>query len=291
MPKPSTRNDSTSEAPKVVSADVIEGMVNDACQKAMEVLKAELTNMFSGIVSRMQSIEQRMDITEKKTTDHNVVSLNDLNGLNDLSSRVMEVQCSVDRLEALGTNGNVGGCVQDCMQEIEAIRAESRAAICAANEVEQYSCRNNIRIRGLTLAEGEDNRSTVVSFLNEKLNVGIFVEDIEAAHTLPRANQVDTADLSTTHATSSGTQQQRGPPMIIVRFRKNEVRDNVLRKRRVLKQTRFSMVKDLTTLNSKTLSRASRDPAVAAAWSWNGKINILKKSGGKMTLKPFQMIC
>lgn len=74
-----------------------------------------------------------------------------------------------------------------------------------------------------------------------------------------------------------------------MRFRKKEVRDNVQRKRRVLKQ--FSMVEDLTAFNSKTLTRASKKPAVAAAWSWNGKINILKKSGDRMTLKPFQLIC
>jgi len=46
MPKPSTRNDSTSEAGSVASAE-IEGLVQNACQKAVEVLKAELINMFS----------------------------------------------------------------------------------------------------------------------------------------------------------------------------------------------------------------------------------------------------
>ena len=43
-----------------------------ACQKAVEVLKAELINMFSDITSRMQSIEQHMDISEKKIADHNL---------------------------------------------------------------------------------------------------------------------------------------------------------------------------------------------------------------------------
>jgi len=77
--------------------------------------------------------------------------------------------------------------------------------------------------------------------------------------------------------------------MTIVRFHKKEVRGHVLRKRRVLKQTQFSMAEDPTALNSKTLTRVNKDPAVA--WSWNGKINILKKSGDRMTLKPFQLVC
>ena len=45
--------------------------------------------------------------------------------LNDLSSRVLDVQCSVDRL-GLGTCGDVGECAEDCVKELEAIRAESR---------------------------------------------------------------------------------------------------------------------------------------------------------------------
>jgi len=55
-----------------------------------------------------------MDISEKKIADHNVA-------LNDLSSRVLEVQCSVDRLEGLGTSGDVVERAQDCVKELEAI--------------------------------------------------------------------------------------------------------------------------------------------------------------------------
>jgi len=36
--------------------------------------------------------------------------------LNDLSSRVLDVQCSVDRL-GLGTCGDVGECAEDCVKE------------------------------------------------------------------------------------------------------------------------------------------------------------------------------
>jgi len=65
------------------------------------------------------------------------------------------------------------------------------------SRAEQYSGRNNIRIRGLTLEVGEDCGTTVFSFVNEKLNVGIFAVDIEAAHTLPiGADHIDIADLS-----------------------------------------------------------------------------------------------
>ena len=44
-------------------------------------------------------------------------------------------------------------------KELERVRAEVRAAICAANDVEQYGRRNNIRIRGLIVDEGNDCRA------------------------------------------------------------------------------------------------------------------------------------
>lgn len=52
MPKPPTRSDSTgtdttSEAMVGVTTAEIDSLVKGACQKAMEVLKTELLNMFS----------------------------------------------------------------------------------------------------------------------------------------------------------------------------------------------------------------------------------------------------
>ena len=62
MPKPPTRSDSTStntssEAMVGVTTAEIESLVKGACQKAMEVLKTELLNMFSDINTRLQTID------------------------------------------------------------------------------------------------------------------------------------------------------------------------------------------------------------------------------------------
>ena len=47
---------------------------------------------------------------------------------NDFSSRLVEVQCTMDGVAADGAEGN---CVQE-VKEIERVGAEARAAICAA---------------------------------------------------------------------------------------------------------------------------------------------------------------
>jgi len=43
-------------------------------------------------------------------------------------------------------------------------------------------------------------------------------------------------------------------------------------------------------LNSKTLTRVSKDPTVVTAWSWNGKIHAMTKSGDKVTVRPFKSL-
>jgi hypothetical protein len=157
--------------------------------------------------------------------------------------------------------------------------------MCTANDAEQYGRRNNIRIRGIEMIEGQTCQTVVKNFLSDKLEQVIEEDDIDIAHVLPTRSQPDTSQPS-----QSGTGSTTPPPLVIVRFRRREVRDSVLRKRRLLKGTRFTIMEDLTALNSKTLSRVSKDPAVATAWTWNGKILAMLKTGEKITVRPFQSL-
>jgi len=288
MPKPPTRSDSTStdtssEAMVGVTTAEIESLVKGACQKAMEVLKTELLNMFSDINTRLQTIEQRLLTMEQKVGDHD-------SALNDVSGRTWNIQRTVDDLA--GNCDDTHAQIKESMQQLEVIRSEARNAICMANDVEQYGRRNNIRIRGLKLRQGEECQIAVAMFLNEKLQVNISCEDIDAAHIIPTRsdNSAESLPTSSASASSSTQSRQRALPAVIVRFKKRDVRDSVLRKRRLLKNSSVSIVEDLTTLNSQTINHVSKDPKVETAWTWNGKIYVLTKSGDKLSVRPFQII-
>lgn len=265
-------SDSTTEAAGGVSGGVsaaeIESMIEAACEKAVCVLKEELLKLFEDVTSRLKSVEDRLAIVEQKTSDHAAA-------LDDLAERITELGNAVDS----GT-GVKPGDLQEATKEIEGVRREAREAMCAANDVEQYGRRNNIRIRGLSLDEGVSCRTAVKNFVGTKLQTEITEEDIEIAHILP----------SQPSDTTAATSRRDGPPPIIVKFRSREVRDAVLKKRRALKGTRYTVVEDLTALNSKTLTRVSRDPNVASAWTWNGKVIALLKTGDKITVRPFQSL-
>jgi len=234
------------------------------------------------ITSRLVSAEQRLENLELKTNDQD-------SALIDLSHRVMGMQSTLD--DSAAAVGDAPGRAEAYVKEIESVKAEAGSAICAANDVEQYGRRNNIRIRGLAI--DNDCRATVVSFIQNKLQMNINSEDIEFAHVLPSRSEhsenVNSSQSSAVRSSPSGS-SQRGPPVVIVRFLKRDIRDTILRQRRLLKQSRYAIVEDLTSLNLKTLTRVSKDPNVAASWTWNGKVHVMTKSGEKLTVRPFQAL-
>ena len=254
---PLTRNakDSVSDdghAGGVASTD-IEAIVQKAIEAAVDVLKEEFAKLFEDFNTKLSAFEQRLDNIDSDidTLKNNCVSSTD---------------------------------VTDLSREIEVVRAESRSFMCAANDAEQFSRRNNLRVLGLTLNPTDDGRSVVTSFLRDKFGLhDVSPNDIEAAHPVPvRQRNADSASAS--HSTSSDP--------VIVRFRSRELRDKVIRMRRKLKGSRFAIAEDLTALNMQTLNRLRNNPDVVKSWSWNGKLFAVTRSGpgSKVQVKPFQSL-
>jgi len=93
---------------------------------------------------------------------------------------------------------------------------------------------------------------------------------------------------SSTELTAATRQQQE--PTVIVRFWRREQRDDILRNRRLLKGTPFTISEDLTSLNLKTLNRLRNNQQVEKTWSWNGRLYALLTTGRRILVKPFQTI-
>jgi UDP:flavonoid glycosyltransferase YjiC (YdhE family) len=164
-----------------------------------------------------------------------------------------------------------------------------------ANENEQYSRRNNLRVWGLQLGSGEDAATAVVRLANNLIvkdkNGGRLVvreEDLEVAHTLraplPRPPPASPA-ASASEDQPAKTTTTPPPNPIIARFVNRSVRDAIIAARRQLKETGISISEDLTPKNAKLLTSLKKSVKVQEAWSWNGKINyILKADPRKKTL-------
>lgn len=255
MPKPATRSESVSDSAEglggVTAATDIADMVNDACQKAVDVLRSELLKMFSDIISRVETVERHLESMQQRLVT----------------------------LEGNGTGTGMDSTqpqlVNELSMELEAVRAETRETLLVSNDNEQYSRRNNVRLCGLKPEASEDCRAAAVRFIKNTLHVPSVSEaDIDVAHMTAGSVQ------------STASQQKR--PTMLVRFCRRDARDLVIRSRRILKGTHFAVTEDLTMLNVKTMNRLRNHEQVRSTWSWNGKIFAILSNGKKALVRPFQ---
>lgn len=133
------------------------------------------------------------------------------------------------------------------------------------NDLEQYSRRSHLRVRGWKVRSGETDKCAVVRLLREKLSMkDIAVTDLDAAHPLPHSNK-------------------NTPPPLIVRFHRRDHRDAALIARKKLKGSGITITEDLTRKNQELLRKLNESPDFTAAWSWMGKILAVRKGESKPT--------
>ena len=159
-----------------------------------------------------------------------------------------------------------------------------------ANDNEQYTRRNNLRFRGVSVAAWESVPRAIIRVVNNMLNVGvdengqrpILTEaDIEAAHYVrpkqppnsvhrPTAAAAPSSHPST--ADEPNSSQPSSTPSIIVRFLNRSWRDRIIKARKQLKNKRLVISEDLSPANHKLLNQLKSIESVDNAWSWNGKL-------------------
>lgn len=128
----------------------------------------------------------------------------------------------------------------------------------SANDIEQYSRRNNLKISGLDdpnpAESAVETRTKVIQFMREKKLCNLTTADIDIAHRLPN------------HAGRARD--------IIVKFVSRYTRDEILRNRKLLKGSRIFINEDLTRLNSSVFMcvKKKMPDEVSQVWTRNGTI-------------------
>jgi len=248
-----------------ISVSDIEGIVGKAVAAATEVLREEFMKHFNELSKRVKEVEDCLNDVTTKLFKHDLESLDRrLKVLEDRSDPDSEYETAVS--------------TEELRRDISEVRAW-------ANDNEQYARRQNIRINGLSVGEG-DCRQEVANFCQTRLKISnIGLQDIDVAHPVKtRSTQPNSAS-----GTDGDGQVQRANS-ILVRFHQRLHRDLVIKQRRLLKGSRTYISEDLTSLNVQTLNRARNSPLVSKTWSWNGRIFALLNSGKKIIVKPFTAI-
>jgi hypothetical protein len=248
----------------------IKAIVLKAVEAAVQVVRSEFAKLFAYISQRIRRCEERLSVLEPVYSSVDLLQL--------------EERLVVLKNFRPGSGNELKPIVGARDNSLESIRRESREALVIANYNEQYSSRNNIRIESLSVQPYGDCRQVVVDFCRNKLQMPDFENGhIKAAHKVSGSSSDEAA---TTDMTS--TPAPKTEPIILVRFRRREIPDLVVRQHRKLKGTGLSIVKNSTTLNVKTHSRIRNRELVASSWTWSGQIFTQLKSGKRVTVNPFQ---
>lgn len=244
------------------------------------VNQAELEGIVQASVSKaLQTFQEKMmDLVNSKFKELNSW-INDVDAkfktLDEKTTHLGEIQESKSFEDAItpalqNENKELKEKIQQLEAQVKDLQTKSKETTKWANRNEQYSRRNNIRIRGLTTTMGEDSKDSVTKFLNNQLNITgkegnriqITRGDLDAAHPLPN--------------------QPSQPPVTIIKFHDRETRDLVMKHRRHLKGKKIVLSDDLTKPHQKLLSNLRDSPGIESAWSWNGKVRGHVKSTNKV---------
>ena len=102
--------------------------------------------------------------------------------IKDLNGQIQSLEERIEHLENDARPRDVPD-VTELSNNIEAVTR--RRISMTVNEAEQYSRRNNIRIKGLAAKKDDDCRKVVLELIRTKRCVSVSADDIELAHPLP----------------------------------------------------------------------------------------------------------
>ena len=188
-----------------------------------------------------------------------------------VADKTLKLKIAMDKLPNMDK-------LQELENEIKSVKKVARQAVIIANGAEQYGGLRSIRIRGIDVKTEDNCIEKVVGFLHSAWGLWhISSHDIQAAHLLPRTK---------TRSSLAGTYP---PTQVIVKFFRKSIRKEVMRCRKKLKGTTFSISEDLTGLNLQLINRLKTVKNFSSVWSRKGKIYVMM-DGRKIRVNPFTTI-
>ena len=235
-------------------------MITEDLTNKLFKLREDLKKHFQ---EELEKVDHRVSELENKIK-HNEKTITSLqNDNSDLRTKVEKLEEDYKKLKI--EKDNMEEKVYETAQTVKLSEMH-------INEIEQYTRRNNIRIYGISDKKkdetAEETTGEVLKFLAIDLDLSLHSRDINIAHRI-------------------GQFQKDGDRVIICSFVSRIYRNEVMRRRKMLKGKAKVIREDLTWKNAKLLEDASDAPNVSSAWSDQGKIIVKLDTDEKMqvTLK------
>lgn len=149
----------------------------------------------------------------------------------------------------------------------------AKEAIRKANANEQYSRKNNVKIMDLPESSEETEISLtrlVCELFRDKANIILEPQSIEAIHRIPG--------------------KPNSPKPLLVKFRNNGVKTNVMKARRSMREIGHRLVDDVTRMNAGLINRLTLHNKIDSAWFFNGSVFGKTVEGRRMKFNLYDSI-
>ena len=235
--------DSEPETEVLFNTDETRSIIDHGIAAAVEEFQRRYNEKLAALNARLEASE-----AENKKLNHRLDAV-----LAENESHKMATDSRIKKLE----------------KSVTELREQNKKQDQWLNDLEQYSRRSHIRIRGLHIKQNETCKAAVVRLCSTKLGINITEDDLDAAHPLPKpAPRPQTQDQQATRLKTPDAV----PNPVIVRFHRRDQRDAVIKARSALANSKIVISEDLTAANQKLLHHLYKATTVTSAWSWKGKI-------------------
>lgn len=230
---------------------------NTSIEQKLDEINAKLSNVLTK--SDRVFIKDLIKDTVNEMKDQILASVSKRLDILEGEVHIKSVENEAIKTELKSKENEILELKQKTVNLRDKLRDEIKYNEGVANDLEQYSRRNNIRVFGLSddVAKQTSQITTekVISVLNEKLSLNLTEADIDIAHRL-------------------GSFKLGKHRPTIVKFVRRQTKQNVMSKGRALKNTGVSISHDLTWLNQQVLSslRLKDRDTVESCWYTEGKL-------------------
>ena len=144
--------------------------------------------------------------------------------------------------------------VQSLTSSMKKLDSKIEAFENRANDLEQYSRRNSVRVFGVPETSTESTDNLVLNVVSDRLGCTMTKADIDRSHR------------------SGKPRSDNKPRPILVKLCSYRMKAELIKDRRKLKGSGISIQEDLTQFNHKLLMQLASHPKVEAAWSSDGRV-------------------
>ena len=253
----------------------------DDMNKANGNNPVEKTLSLSDILKAVNTLGTRFDNVETTLKRLNSTVHSHSQKLVDVSSTVEDIDHKMRGLEIendiMKKEMREMKAKEDKMQDqIFELQQKVNLTYRKANDVEQYTRRENLRIYGIA-ESGVDEEGKVISETNEQCTQKVL--NVLNSQ-LKLTNPVKSTDLAAAHRIGKYNSKNPNARSIIMRFVSRKTRDTIFKAKSNLKGSKWVITEDLTPYQHNLLAKTKNDTEVCdKAWTQYGKVVMLTHSG------------